>query len=175
MEHEKNTHWWLVEDGNGQVGKQHNQERGTRKDGMKIGREKGQGGVRRKSYSAAVIDGIKRNSTICVGDSIVRKTDSTLNKDEDIVVGLPGARIEHVTVRVQRIMGCGNGGTLLVHIGTNNTDKEGTTAIVKKYRNLLKKTKEARLDRLSYQGFYQCLEPGAKVTEIRGGWPSTGL
>ena len=67
------------------------------------------------------------------GDSIVRKTDSTLNKDEDIVVCFPGARIEHVTERVQRIMGRGNEGILLVHIGTNNADKEGTTAIVKKY------------------------------------------
>ena len=56
------------------------------------------------SYSAAVIDGIKRNSTIYVGDSIVRKIDYTLNKDEDIVVCLPGARIEHVTERVQRII-----------------------------------------------------------------------
>ena len=41
-------------------------------------------------------------------------------------------------------MGRGNGGTILVHIGTNNADNEGTTAIVKKYRNLLNKTKEAR-------------------------------
>ena len=48
--------------------------------------EMGPDGERRKTYSAAVIDGIKRNSTIYVGDSIVRMTDSTLNKDEDIVV-----------------------------------------------------------------------------------------
>ena len=95
-----------------------------------------------------MINGIKRNSTIYVGDSIVRKTDSRLNKDEDIVVCLPGAKIEHVTERVQRIMGRGNGGTLLVHIGTNNTDKEGTTAIVKKYRNLLRKTKEAMVGQI---------------------------
>ena len=72
-----------------------------------------------------MIDGIKRNSTIYVGDYIVRKTDSTLNKDEDIVVCLPGARIEHVTERVQKIMGRGNGGTLLVHMGrTTQTKKE---------------------------------------------------
>ena len=45
-------------------------------DGMKIGREEGQDGERSKSYSAAVNDGIKRNSTIYVRDSIVRKTDS---------------------------------------------------------------------------------------------------
>ena len=36
-----------------------------------------------------------------MGDSIVRKTDSRLNKGEDVVVCLPGARIEHVTERVQ--------------------------------------------------------------------------
>ena len=58
-----------------------------------------------------MIDGIKRNPTIYVGDPMVRNTDSTLNKDEDIVVCLPGAIIEHVTERVQRIMGCENRGT----------------------------------------------------------------
>ena len=87
-----------------------------------------------------------------MGDSIVRKTDSTLNKDEDIVVCLPGAKIEHITERLQRIMGRGNGGTILVYIGTNNADKEGTTAIVKKYRNLLKKTKEARVGQIILSG-----------------------
>ena len=64
----------------------------------------GQEGERRKSYSAAVIDGIKRNSRIYVGDSIVRKTDIRLSKGEDIVVCLPGARIEHVTERVEEII-----------------------------------------------------------------------
>ena len=47
-----------------------------RTDGTKIGGEMGQDGERRKKYSAAVIDGIKRKSRIFVGDSIVRKTDS---------------------------------------------------------------------------------------------------
>ena len=46
-----------------------------------------------------MIDGIKRNSMIYVGDSIVRKTDTRLSKGEDVVVCLPGARIEHVTER----------------------------------------------------------------------------
>ena len=87
-----------------------------------------------------------------VGDSIVRKTYSTLNKDEDIVVYLPGARIEPVTESVHPIMGRGDGGPLLVHIGTNNADKEGTTVIVKKYRNLLKKTKEARVGHIILSG-----------------------
>ena len=43
-------------------------------------------------------------------------------------------------------MGRGYGGSILVHVGTNNTDKEGTTAIVEKYKNLLKKTKQARAE-----------------------------
>ena len=65
---------------------------------------------------------------------------------------LPGARIEHVTERVEKIMGRGNGGTILVHVGTNNTDKEGTTAIVEKYRKLLQKTKQARLGQIILSG-----------------------
>ena len=132
--------WWLVEDGKGQVGyvpvaylmiiideeesdttRKEVHERGT--DVTKIGGEMGQDGERRNIYMVAVIDGIKRNSNIYVGDSTVRKTDCTLNKDEDIVVCFPGARIEHVAERVQRIMGRGHGGTILVHIGTNNADK----------------------------------------------------
>ena len=45
------------------------------------------------------MNGFKRNSRIYVGDSIVRKTDSRLSKGKDVVVCLPGARIEHVTER----------------------------------------------------------------------------
>ena len=40
----------------------------------------GQEGERRKSYSAAVINCIKINSRIYVGDSIVRKTDTILSR-----------------------------------------------------------------------------------------------
>ena len=77
-----------------------------------------------------------------VRDSIVRTTDYTINKDEVIEVCLTGVKIEHVAERVQRITGLGNGGILVVHIGTNNTDKEGTSTIVKKLRNLLFKEHE---------------------------------
>ena len=72
-------------------------------------REMGQDGERRKTYSAAVIDGCKRTSTIYVGDCIVRKTDTRLSKGKDVVVCLPGARIEHVPERVEKIMGRGKG------------------------------------------------------------------
>ena len=176
MTNENNKHCWLAEDGKGQVGYvpaaylkiirdvTHQEEEsdtarkegyGKKTDGTKIGGEIRQDGERRKTYSAAVIEGFKRNSAIYVGDSIVRKTDSRLNKGEDVVVCLPGARIEHVTERVEKIMGRGKGGTIqiiLVHIGTNNADKEGTTAIVDKYRKLLKKTKEARVEQIILSG-----------------------
>ena len=167
-EHVENENWSLVQDRTGQVGyapagflvvildkTTEEQESDTTKKGQENRTEEnriGQEGERRKSYSAAVIDGIKRNTTIYVGDSIIRKTDTRLSKGEDVVVCLPGARIEHVTERVGKIMGRGNGGTILVHVGTNNTDKEGTTAIVEKYRKLVKKTKQARLAQIILSG-----------------------
>ena len=166
--HAENENWSLVQDRTGQVGyvpagflvvildtTTEEQESDTTKKGQENSTEEnriGQEGERRKSYSEAVIDGRKRNTTIYVGDSIIRKTDTRLSKGEDVVVCLPGARIEHVTERVEKIVGRGNGGTILVHVGTNNTDKEGTTAIVEKYRKLLKKTKQARLGQIILSG-----------------------
>ena len=171
-EHVENEHWRLVEDRNGQVGyapaaflvvildtTAEEEESGATKKGQedsteenRIGRWTLQEGEPRKSYSAAVIDGIKRNSRIYVGNSIVRKTDTRLSRGEDVVVCLPGARIDHVTERVEQIMGRGYGGSILVNVGTNNTDKEGTTAIVEKYKNLLKKTKQARAGQIILSG-----------------------
>ena len=75
-----------------------------------------------------------------------------MSRGEDIVVCLPGARIEHVTERVEQIKGRGYGRSILVHVGTNNTDKEGTAAIVDKYRKLLKNTKEARVEQIILSG-----------------------
>ena len=101
-EHTENEHWRLVEDRNGQVGyapaaflvvildtAEEEEESDATKKGLENGTEEnriGQEGERRKSYSAAVIDGIKRKSRIFVGDSIVRKTDTRLSKEEDVVV-----------------------------------------------------------------------------------------
>ena len=53
---------------------------------------------------------------------------------------------------IEKIMGRGKGGTILVHVGTNNADKEGTAAIMDKYRKLLKKTKEARVGQIILSG-----------------------
>ena len=85
-DHAENEHWRLVEDRNGQVGYSpaaslvvildktaEEEESGAIKKGQedsteetRIGGGIGQEGERRKSYSAAVIDGIKRNSRIYV-------------------------------------------------------------------------------------------------------------
>ena len=122
-EHAENKHWSLVQDRTGQVGyapagflvaildtTTEEQESDATKKGQENSTEEnriGQEGERRKSYSAAVKDGIKRNTTIYVGDSIIRKTDTRLSKGEDVVVCFPGARIEHVTERVEKIVGRG--------------------------------------------------------------------
>ena len=38
-------------------------------------------------------------------------------------------------------MGPGKGGSILLHVGTNDADREGTTAIVKNYRQLVRTLK----------------------------------
>ena len=74
------------------------------------GKVSNQGDAKRRSYSEAVSEGALRTERVFMGDSILRKTDRTLNKGEDVVVCLPGARIEHVTERVKNVLGHGQGG-----------------------------------------------------------------
>ena len=76
-----------------------------------------------------------------MGDSIVSKTDRVLNKGDDVVVCLPVDKIEAITERVEHIVGSGKGGYLLVHVGINNLEREATTAIVRKYNNLVRTLK----------------------------------
>ncbi|KAI0226855.1 hypothetical protein LSAT2_022727 [Lamellibrachia satsuma] len=70
-------------------------------------------GIERKSYSAAVIEGVRKRARVFVGDSIVRKTDRVLNKGDDVVVCLPGAKIEAITERVKNIVGSAPGRVFL--------------------------------------------------------------
>ena len=65
----------------------------------------GHDGERMKSYSAAVIDGIKRKSMISVRDCIDWKTDSRLDMGVSVVCCLPGARIGHMKERIEQVMG----------------------------------------------------------------------
>ena len=79
----------------------------------------------------------KRHEVIYMGDSIVRKIDRTVcrgRKEKTTTVCLPGARVDDVRKRVGQVMGPGTGGSICVHVGTNDADKEGTTAIVGKFR-----------------------------------------
>ena len=62
------------------------------------------------------------------------------------MVCLHGAKIEAITERVENIVGLGKGGSVLVHVGTNNAEREGTTAIVRKYRKLVRALKQTRVE-----------------------------
>ena len=42
-------------------------------------------------------------------------------------------------------MGSGEGGSVLVHVGTNIVEREGSTAIVRKYRNLVRTLKQTQV------------------------------
>ena len=109
-------------------------------------------GIHRKSYSEAVIEGVIKRARVFVGDSIVRKTDRVLNKGDDVVVCLHRAKIEAITERVENIVGSGKGGSVLVHVGTNNVEKEGTTAIFRKCRNLVRTLKQMRVEQIILSG-----------------------
>ena len=49
-------------------------------------------------------------------------------------------------------MGDGTGGAVLVHVGTNNAEKEGTSAIGGKYKMLIKTHQEARIGQVVLSG-----------------------
>ena len=82
-------------------------------------------GIRHKSYSEVVIEGVRRKARVFVGDSIVRKTDRALNKGDDVVVCFPEAKIESITERVDKIVGPGKGGSILVHAGIKQSREGG--------------------------------------------------
>ena len=109
-------------------------------------------GIQWKSYSAAVTQGVRKRARLFAGDSIVRKTDRVLNKGDDGVVCLLGAKIEAITERVENIVGSSKGGSVLVHVGTNNAEREGTTAIVRKYRQLVRTLKQTRVEQVILSG-----------------------
>ena len=126
-------------------------------------------GIERKSYSAAVIERVRKRARVFVGDSMVRKTDRVLNKGDDVVVCLPGAKIEAITERVNNIIGSGKGGSVLVCVGTNNVEREGTTAIVRKYRQLVRTLKQTRVEQVILSGILPVIgRRGHKYRNCRG-------
>ena len=144
-------------------------ETGGKETGGKGSGQNGMEGIERKSYSAALIEGVRKRARVFVGDSIVRKTDRVLNKGDDVVVCLPGAKIEAITERVKNIVGSGKGGSVLVHVGTNNVEREGTTAIVRKYRQLVRTLKQTRVEQVILSGILPVMgRRGHKYRNCRG-------
>ena len=100
-----------------------------------------------RSYADAVAKGKERTVRVVMGDSIVRKLDKIINRGDDVTVCQ-----EDVTERVGQVMGNGYGGSILVHVGTNNAEKEGTTAIIQKYRKLVCTLKRVRVGQIVLSG-----------------------
>ena len=131
------------------------QVRGTGRDGGRLYAD-----VRERRVSTAnrfeLLQGEqKRDEVIYMGDSIVRKIDRTVcrgRREKTTTVCLPGARVDDVRKRVGQVMGPGTGGSICVHVGTNDADKEGTTAIVGKFRALVRELKARRVDRIWISG-----------------------
>ena len=144
-------------------------ETGAKETGGKGSGQNVMEGIERKSYSAAVIEGVRKRARVFVGDSIVRKTDRVLNKGDDVVICLPEAKIEAITERVKNIVGSGKGGSVLVHVGTNNVEREGTTAIVRKYRQLVRTLKQTRVEQVILSGILPVMgRRGHKYRNCRG-------
>ena len=126
-------------------------------------------GIHRKSYSEAVIEGVRKIARVFVGDSIDRKTDRVLNKGDDVVVCLPGAKIQAITERVENIVCSGKGGSVLVYVGSNNVEREDTTAIVTKYRNLVRTLKQTRVAQVILSGILPVIgRRGHRYQNCRG-------
>ena len=91
-----------------------------------------------RSYSEVVIEGSMKKARVFVGDSIAMKTDKALNNGGDVVVCFTRTNIKDIAERGQTFLGLGKGGAILVQEGTNNAEREGTTAIAKTFRQLVR-------------------------------------
>ena len=73
------------------------------------------------------------------------------------------------THMVENIVGSGKGGSVLVHVGTNNVEREGTTAIVRKYRNLVRTLKQTRVEQVILSGILPVIgRRGHRYRNCRG-------
>ena len=115
-------------------------------------RERGHGVRQERSFADVVSQGKARKARVFMGDSIIRKVDKIVNRGDDITVCLPGAKVEDIAEKAGQVMGGSTGGAVLVHVGTNNAEKEGTSAIIGKYRKLIKTLKEARVGQIVLSG-----------------------
>ena len=115
-------------------------------------RERGHSVRQERSFADVVSQGKARKARVFMGDSIIRKVDKIVNRGNDITLCLPGAKIDDIAEKAGQVMGGGTGGAVLVHAGTNSAEKDGTSAIVGKYRRLIKTLKEARVGQIVLSG-----------------------
>ena len=64
-------------------------------------------------------------------------------------------------------MGVGTGGAVFMHVGMNKAKKEGTSAIVGKFRRLVKTLKEARIGQQCCLRCYQQWEAGEEYRNTK--------
>ena len=65
---------------------------------------------------------------------------------------IDGKMSHQCTERVENVLGHGQGGSILVHVGTNNADRDGTTKIVQRYRELVETLKKTRVGQIILSG-----------------------
>ena len=65
-------------------------------------------------------------------------------------------------------MGPGKGGYVLIHVGTNNVERVGTTAIAKIYRQLVRTRKQTRVEQIMLSGILPLME--SQVQGYRNCW-----
>ena len=128
-------------------------------------RERGHSVRQERSFADVVSQGKARKARVFMGDSIIRKVDKIVNRGDDITVCLPGAKIEEIAEKAEQVMGGGAGGAVLVHVGTNNAEKEGTSATVGKCRRLIKPLKEACVGQIVLSGILPIM--GGRGEEYR--------
>ncbi|XP_059504239.1 uncharacterized protein LOC132209920 isoform X2 [Stegostoma tigrinum] len=110
--------------------------------------------------SKIVVEAEPRSQTsrrgVVIGDSTVRGTDRGFcgnRRDLRMVCCLPGARIQDVTDRVQRILeGEGEDPEVLVHVGTNDFGKKRRSILQRDFRELGRRLK-SRTSRVVISGF----------------------
>ena len=66
---------------------------------------------------------------------------------------LPSAGIQDVRNRAASVVGPGKGGTVLVHVGTNDLDKKGSEEVMGRYRELVRELKRVRVGNIVLSGF----------------------
>ena len=89
----------------------------------------------------------------------------TEGEDDDSVCPRCQGRLRQEAVG--QVLGPGTGGSICVHVGTNDADKEGTTAIVGKFRALVRELKARRVGKIWISGILPVIGGKEGVQELQ--------